>query len=123
MEKLTLKQALVYIVDDNFITTLVSAALVPHIYTQVFMEMDTPLQIINEFLNMNLLNSLIGPEMLDEPIPVEYLRIQLMSLLPHELSKGDKSKMMKKVDVSVSGYNEYVNKVGRLEKIGEKELF
>ena len=76
------------------------------------MEMGTPLRIINEFLNMNQLNSLIGPEILDEPIPVEYLRIQLISLLPKELSKGDKSKMMKKVDATVSGYNDYVNTVG-----------
>ena len=112
VDKLALRGVPVYTVHDNFITTPLSATSVPNIYTQVFMEMGPPLRIINYFLNINLLNSIVVPEMLDEPIPVEYLKVLLKSLVPHELSKGERSNMMEKVDYIVSGYTIYVNTVG-----------
>lgn len=47
-------QAPVYTVHDNFITSPVYASLLPNIYREVFLNMGDPLEIINQFINMNL---------------------------------------------------------------------
>ncbi|GLJ46000.1 hypothetical protein SUGI_0968820 [Cryptomeria japonica] len=78
VEQLTFKKAPVYTLHDNFITTAVSAAVVPTIYTKVFIDMGPP------------------------------LRISLISLVPKDLSDNDKSKWDQKIDDTVSCYDKYV---------------
>jgi DNA-directed RNA polymerase len=111
VDKLTeTMNAPIYTVHDNFITTSVSAAGVPHIYTQVFMEMGPPLQLINEFLFINLIQLSNEPypfPLYSDPIPGDYLRTHLISLEPKDLKK----KWVNKIDDLVSCYEEYVNTV------------
>lgn len=45
----------VYTVHDNFITTVLYARYVPKIYTGVFVNLGAPLQIINDFIHINLI--------------------------------------------------------------------
>lgn len=121
VEQLTIKtkgNAPVYTVHENFITTSVYAAEVPYIYTNVFMDMGPPLRIINDLIHYNLIQLTIGElsnelysDKLNDPIPVDFLRTLLISLVPKDLSFKEKSKWEKKIDDTVSCYEEYVNTV------------
>ena len=116
VDKLRTMKAPVYTVHDNFITTSVYAAFVPQIYTKVFMEMGSPLRIINEFIQINLIRPTKG-ELLNEPywgsdpISGEFIRTILISLEPNSRSSKDKLKWSKNIDSIVSCYEEYVNTV------------
>ena len=56
MEELLKISAPIYIVHNNFITTIPYARKLPKIYTDAFLyKMTYPLQIINEFININLI--------------------------------------------------------------------
>lgn len=116
VEQLTKKmKAPIYTVHDNFITTSVSAARVPNIYTKVFMEMGPPLKLINQFLLINLFrtrelsNEPYACPWDSDPIPGDYLRTHLISLEPEDLKS--KSKWDQNLDDLVSCYEEYVNTV------------
>ena len=126
VELLALKKAPVYTVHDNFITTSVFAAGVPPIYTKVFMDLGPPLRIINEFIKKNLILPTIGElpnepypwysdrvndPIPEDPIPGDSLRTLLISLEPKDLSIKDMLKWNKKIDETVSCYEEYVNTV------------
>nr|KUM46511.1 RNA polymerase [Picea glauca] len=113
VKQLTLQRKPVYTVHDNFITTAVSAAGVPEVYTKVFMEMGPPLRIINEFILLNLIQSSGGaspfhPDWVNDPIPGDELQTLLISLEPQDLKNKNWSK---KVKEAVSCYEKYVNTV------------
>ena len=58
IEELLKISAPIYIVQNSFITTIPYARKLPKIYTDVFLyKMTYPLQIINEFINDNLIKS------------------------------------------------------------------
>lgn len=109
-------KAPVYTVHDNFITTSVYAARVPNIYTQVFMDMGPPLEILNNFIQKNL-NQLKRDHSMNAIAPGHMtgksLRSILKSLAPPEedVSNTENEKWSKKIDDIVSCYEKYVNTV------------
>lgn len=116
VEQLTLMKAPVYTVHDNFITTSVSAAAVPTVYTKVFIDMGPPLRMINELIRMNLIQPTgelndpypMNSDRVNEPITGVSLRSILISMVPKDLSNNAKSKWYQKIDDTVSCYEEYV---------------
>lgn len=83
--------------------------------------MGSPLRIINDYILSNL-NRLKRKELshksssdeeneLKKPISSENLRTLLISLVPNDLSIKDQIKWDKKIDDTVSCYEEYVNTV------------
>lgn len=121
VHKLTVnnKNAPIYTVHDNFITTSMYASLVPNYYIEVFMEMGPPLQIINDFIHINLTRVKNRKNFIDKqgenkgegwydpnPFPDNYLRNLLTS---QDLTKNNK--LDEKIDEIVKCYEEYVNTV------------
>lgn len=123
----------VYTVHDNFITTVLYARDVPKIYTGVLLNMGAPLKIINEFIHINLICQslqLDSPEdkgyeeqlskypttysslhRIEDPIPSEYLRSILDSLIPKDLSKTEIVQWRKKITDTVCCYENYCQTV------------
>lgn len=111
VERMRNINALVYTVHDNFITTPDSAAEVAPIYTKVFMEMDPPLRIINDFIMLNLVNesNRALTDWGEEPIPEKLLRELLIALVPED-KKGAKWEI--RLYETIACYEAYVNTVG-----------
>lgn len=91
VESLLSQGAPIYTVHDNFITTPPYVRIVPDIYTKVFLNMGSPLQIINEFLLKNLISPYYSSlknkshfyYYIDkDPIPSDYLTEFLNSICP-----------------------------------------
>lgn len=81
----------IYTVHENFITTPPYVRIVPDIYTKVFINMGSPLKIINELISLNLIKPPIQDiqdftplyyHNNDNPMPSNYLTDLLNSLFP-----------------------------------------
>jgi DNA-directed RNA polymerase len=128
----------VYTVHDNFITTVLYARYIPNIYTGVFATLGSPLQIINKFLYINVLSQAIQLDISNsnayderfieeqclgtsstysslyrkgEPIPSEYLRLHLESLMPKDLSDSKRKSWCAKITDTVRCYEIYCRTV------------
>jgi hypothetical protein len=128
----------VYTVHDNFITTVLYARYIPNIYTGVFATLGAPLQIINKFIYNNILSQAIQLDLSDsnayderfieeqclgtsstysslyrmgEPIPSEYLRLHLESLMPKDLSDSKRKSWSVKITEIVRCYEIYCSTV------------
>nr|YP_009381567.1 hypothetical protein AEK19_MT0155 [Utricularia reniformis]ART31367.1 hypothetical protein AEK19_MT0155 [Utricularia reniformis] len=98
VESLLSQNAPIYTVHDNFITTSPNVRIVQDIYTEVFINMDHPLVIINNRIKRKIIAPYEAerPPSLDhldfddhyrsyfgeQPIPSDYLRDIFHSLLP-----------------------------------------
>jgi len=120
VENLVFQKAPVYTVHDNFITTAVSAALVPQIYTNLFIEMGAPLAIINEFVSINL-NLPISR--VSNAIPGSELQTHLRSLVPDNLSQNDKKKWYQKIEDTVRCYELYVYTVCGMDNHADEKWY
>jgi hypothetical protein len=113
----------VYTVHEKFITTALYTRMVPKMYTGVFLHMDPPLRIINDFLHQNLSLPLAEDQAdvslskesdlhrLEEPIPADELRYILESLMPQAWGKTKRRQWEGKIDAIVSSYNQYCRAV------------
>lgn len=128
VESLLSQRAAIYTVHDNFITTPPYVKVVPDIYTKVFINMGHPLQIINDFIQINLILpyshttdinniSLVYNHKNNEPIPSDYLTDLLNSLTPTK----DKQKWLKMVSDFIKCYNNYVDAVCGNQVIDSEE--
>lgn len=130
VEELTINtKAPIYTVHDNFITTSIYAKEVPQIYTNVFLEMDHPLKIINEFMNLNLnfkdfeyllIRQNISDYFdnnLNYPISGSSLSFMLITQLPKDLKENPKC--LNKISEIVRCYEVYANTVCGPEKLYE----
>lgn len=57
IEALLIKEAPIYTVHDNFLSTASHAQILPQVYTDVFIQMGDPLYIINDFILSNLIET------------------------------------------------------------------
>ena len=120
VDNLVYQKAPVYTVHDNFITTAVSAALVPQIYTKLFIEMGAPLVIINEFVSINLN---LPMNLVNTPIPGSELQTHLRSLVPDNLSQNDQKRWYKKIEETVRCYELYVSTVCGMDNDADEKWY
>jgi len=114
----------IYTVHDNLITTLPFVEEVPYIYTGVFMEMGSPLIIINDYIYMNLIEPYIDEDWFIEAFP-NYVYEEYKPI-PHDLfkdilnksienlnnkSRTKKNSLFNKIENLVTYYKTYVSGV------------
>lgn len=114
VEEMLFREAPIYTVHDNFITTAQYSDSIPTIYSGVIREMGPPLSIINEFIYMNVIKPIVKKE-LDGPtegnftrtvISKEMLHYYLKANVPENISK----KMLATWEERISGIlTSYVN--------------
>ena len=128
VESLLSQRADIYTVHDNFITTPHYVKVIPDIYTKVFINMGHPLQIINDFIKINLILpysntqdinniSLIYNHKNNDPIPSDYLTDFFNSLSPTK----DKKKWRIMISDFIKCYNNYVDAVCGNQVIDSEE--
>lgn len=115
VESLLKKGAPIYTVHDNFLTTPTYVRMLPDIYTDVIAKMGHPLQIINEFIRMNLINPYRTMKEIPAPLLYHYHELPFpsdsLSSFLNALSPSKQKQWNTKVDEFLQLYNNYVRVV------------
>lgn len=128
VEALQKENAPIYTVHDNFITTPAYSHMVPHYYSEAFVQMGPPLAIINKFIYMNVIEPLVGwkgstPDRMYELVYRSQDLYQLLSKhIPKDQSKSKREAWENKIKEIVSSYEMYTRIVCGGERSWEGHL-
>lgn len=127
-----------YTVHDNFITTPTFSNELPKIYSDVFRDLHSPLELINKLIDVNLIKPILSNYMdindeetiiyvdtkewlskikancyhsVKNPIPLDHLKELLERLIPKSISKREKDKWEKRILVILTAYDNNVHAV------------
>jgi DNA-directed RNA polymerase len=98
----------IYTVHDNFITTSLNVKLLPNIYTDTFLDLPSPLTMINLFICMNLkIEYFEGIVDMESTIKEHFVKLKCSSnMKPHHSSKWDDN-----MKVFLNCYDNYIKTV------------
>lgn len=120
------KEAPIYTVHDNFITTAQYCYYIPRIYSSIICEMGPPLSIINEFIYMNVIKPFLKMnenEILsftNGVISQDILKYYLEKNVPENISKKMRDTWGERITGILASYNNYTRNVcGHFETVEE----